>query len=117
MADDSDSLLSVAVEKAAKAVLDAVRAKSPSGKIAGRWRMTKHGDGSAHIINSDMAAVMTDNGHRHPLFGNRKHWYAENQRNPMRTGWAKRAADEGLDSAMQDIAESLAEQIARDFNQ
>lgn len=114
--DDDNSPLSIAVRRAAEAVADKVRDRSPSDRIASRWHLTKRSDGSAHVINSDMAAVMTNSGGRHPLFGNRKHWYAENERNPERTGWAERAAEDGLNEALQDIADEVAQSIAGEFN-
>jgi hypothetical protein len=114
MADD-DSPLKEAVRKVADHIADAIRSHSPSAKIAGSWKVSQHADDSVHVVSRDMAAVMTETGHRHPLFGNKKHWYAENEHSPERTGWVERAAQEGLDD-LQDVADEYADYIATELS-
>lgn len=56
---------------------------------------------------------MTSTGHRHPLFGDRSHWYGENDRNPSRTGWSDRAVDEVADDAGNELLNRYVGYIAQ----
>ena len=101
MADPGTAADRNAIEAAAKVIRDFLNLRSPGEKSRGSWRILRFADSTIAIQSREITAVMTDLNKRHPLFGNRKKWYHENQSSPQRTGWAERAVYEGADDAAQ----------------
>jgi hypothetical protein len=100
----SDTPLDDSMERVAEIASEYIRSHSPSGKIGASFRMAVRG-ATVRFVSRLIEARMTQTNGRHPLFGNRKHWYAENQRDPSRTDWADRLADEAADAAIDEAAD------------
>lgn len=113
MPDDTDyeDASKQALQSAAEYIRDRVSERSPSRKIGALWRLIRRGN-AIYVRNSGIAAEMTDFNKRHPLFGNKKHWYSENQRNPDRTGWAGKAIEDSADEAEEKFSDTYLQRIA-----
>ncbi len=112
MAEESDPDVQ-ALRAAAEHIADGLREDSPSEKIAAFWKTSRR-DVAIYLRNSRIEARMTDTNDRHPLFGNRKHWYSENERNPERTGWAERSVLSHADDAEEKFRDEWLDAIAVD---
>lgn len=103
--------------RAAKYIMANLRHHSPSAESAEAWHITERGDGSAHIINSDVGAWATQTNARHPLFAGPRnpsgwdHWYNTNQKHPGRTHWATRAVDEAIDTAVDKFGDEYIKEL------
>jgi hypothetical protein len=100
-----------ALRRAAEYVASFLRHRSPSAEDASAWRIERRGD-AVYLRNSDVSAWATEVNARHPLFGNREHWYATNQRDPGRTHWASNAVLEAAGRAEQLFGDTYLERVA-----
>ena len=75
--------------------------------------MRSAGD-AVYVRTGDIAAEMTARNKRHPLWGNKAHWYAENEHDPGRTDWDFRAVDSAYESALAIWADTWLERVAVD---
>lgn len=107
---DYDGATRDALKNAASRIRDFLTDKSPSARIAAAWRVHKRGE-SYSLYNGDISAVATNDNFRHPTFGH-KPWTATNDKNPERTGWAARAADEAIDDAEDEFRGDYLKHIA-----
>lgn len=105
MADDRR-----AIQSAARVFLKALQRRSPSAKVAGSFHVEGAGDGIS-VISRVPGAWATDDNARHPLYGDREHWYNTNQRDRSRTDWSAKAVDEAADRA----AEVYADEVMREL--
>lgn len=89
------------LKKAASIIRSRLRFRSPSDEAAASWNLNARGP-VVYVRSYDLGVVATNANTRHPLFGDREHWYNTNQNHPKRTGWTSRAVREAIDQAAQD---------------
>lgn len=99
-----------ALAEAADRIRQSLERRSPD-KAKGTWRVSNLTK-SVKVYSHNVVARLTSTNGRHPLFGDRSHWYHENQRNPGRTGWADRAAEEAFDAAGADVLDTYVNVVA-----
>lgn len=102
-----------ALRRAAEYIASAIRHAAPSARTAASWVIRKRGD--AVVIHTDyIAEYMSETNHRHPYWGDREHWAAQNVHHPERTGAAERAMYEAANRAGNLFLDDYLERIAID---
>jgi hypothetical protein len=90
------------LKRAAEVILGSIRAHSPTPKSAASWRTEARGT-FVYLRTRDTGTIATNQpeplGQRHPVFGNRKVWRANNIYHPERTGFIGRAVAGAIDEA------------------
>lgn len=84
--------------KAGSIIRTRLRFRSPSDPIAMSWGLNAR-LATVIVRSRRITTYMTETNAMHPLFGDKEHWYHENQRRPERTGWTGRAVQEAIDEA------------------
>jgi hypothetical protein len=99
-----------ALQQAVQHIRDAVRDKSPSARIAGAWTLTKSASGY-RLVNRAISSVATNADWHHWSWGH-KPITPTNEKDPSRTDWAYRAADEAITDAEEEFRGAYLDHIA-----
>lgn len=87
------------LREAARVILARIKKRAPTDKSAESFSMTQAGSGNIEIRSHDDGTAATEYGFRHPLWGDREHWYGPAGRQVGRRSFVELAANAAIDRA------------------
>jgi hypothetical protein len=102
-----------AARLATKFILSRIMLFAPTRKSAESFKARRSpGTRTGYVIwSNDDGTIATEIDARHPLFGDREHWYNTDQNHPERKGFIEKAARDAYDRAAEQFADSWAEGV------